>query len=46
MLVIVPPTPFANGVIVTLFGLLSLNGVPKNPKTTPALLPGTPVAPA
>src|SRR6185436_18740038 len=35
---IVPPTPIAKGVITTSLGLLSLNGAPKNPQTTPAVV--------
>src|SRR5437016_2037774 len=43
---IVPPTPEAKGVFTTSFGLLSLNGVPKNPQTTGPLTPGATVGPA
>lgn len=35
--VTVPPTPVVNGVTTVSFGLLSLNGAPKKPHTTPAL---------
>src|SRR5262249_43176159 len=42
----VPPTPVANGVNTKSFGLLSLNGAPKNPHTTPALVVGVTVAEA
>jgi hypothetical protein len=40
---IVPPTPVLNGVVTTSLGLLSLNGEPKKPQTTPAVPPGTTV---
>src|SRR5437879_6238275 len=43
---IVPPTPAANGVFTTSFGVMSLNGVPKNPQTTGPLTPGATVGPA
>src|SRR5262245_54488883 len=43
---IVPPTPVANGVFTTSFGLLSLNGLPKNPQTTPTLVVGVTVGEA
>ena len=43
---IVPPTPVANGVKTTSFGLLSLNGVPKNPQTTGPLVVGVTAGPA
>src|SRR3982751_2426633 len=45
----VPPTspdPVGNGLTTLSLGLLSLNGVPKNPQTTGALEPGTAVGPA
>src|SRR5215211_7111761 len=42
--VTVPPTPVARGVTTTSLGLLSLNGVPKKPKTTLAFVPGGPGA--
>ena len=40
---IVPPTPVENGLTTTSLGLLSLNGVPKNPQTTGALVVGVTV---
>src|SRR5882672_3225228 len=43
---IVPPTPVANGVLTTSFGLLSLNGAPKNPQTTEPLVVGVTVGDA
>src|SRR5436190_5902970 len=42
----VPPTPLANGVKMKSLGLLSLNGAPKNPHTTPALVVGVTVGEA
>src|SRR5918993_2978402 len=41
-----PPTPVAKGVTTASFGLLSLNGAPKNPHTTPALVVGVTVGDA
>src|SRR4051794_4810150 len=38
--VIVPPTPVVEGVTTTSLGLLSLNGEPKKPQTTPAVCGG------
>src|SRR5437763_14481036 len=42
----VPPTPPAVGVRTWSSGLLSLNGLPKKPQTTPPLTPGWTLAPA
>src|SRR5438552_15201557 len=43
---IVTPTPVANGCATTSFGLLSLNGEPKNPQTTGPLVVGVTVGEA
>src|SRR5437588_1558962 len=42
----VAPTPPAVGVTTWSSGLLSLNGLPKKPQTTPPLTPGCTLAPA
>src|SRR2546426_5997414 len=42
----VPPTPPAVGISTWSSGLLSLNGLPKKPQTTPPLTPGWTLAPA
>src|SRR5207244_600138 len=42
----VPPTPVANGVETASLGLLSLNGMPKNPQTTGPFVVGVTPGPA